>query len=124
MRTRRLVRALVKNDYKVVSGLAPGIDRSAHETALDEGGRTIVVLGPPLSHAYPKENADLQRTIAKEFLVLSQIPVLRYEAQDHRRNRLFFPERNITMAALTQATTIVEASDTSGTLVEARSALT
>ncbi|MCY4347292.1 MAG: DNA-protecting protein DprA [Aestuariivita sp.] len=122
-RTRRLVRELVKNDYTVVSGLAAGIDRVAHETALNAGGRTIAVLGTPLSHVYPKENADLQRTIAREFLVLSQIPVLRYEAQDYRRNRLFFPERNITMAALTQATIIVEASDTSGTLIQARSAL-
>ena len=122
-RTRRLVRELVKSDYTVVSGLAAGIDCIAHETALDEGGRTVAVIGTPLSHVYPQANADLQSTIAKAFLVLSQVPLLRYEAQDYRRNRLFFPERNITMAALTQATIIIEASDTSGTLIQARSAL-
>ncbi len=48
---------------------------------------------------------------------------MRYESQDYRLNRLFFPERNIVMAALTQATVIVEAGQTSGTLVQARAAL-
>ena len=43
--------------------------------------------------------------------------------QDFRSNRIFFPERNVTMSALTEATIIVEASDTSGTLIQARAAL-
>ena len=70
-----------------------------------------------------RENADLQRLIATEFLLLSQVPVCRYERQDYRRNRLFFPERNITMSALTEATVIVEAGETSGTLIQAKAAL-
>jgi len=49
--------------------------------------------------------------------------VKRYATQDYRLNRLFFPERNITMSALTEATVIVEASETSGTRVQARAAL-
>ena len=122
-RVRRLVRALVADDYTVVSGLAAGIDRMAHETAIQEGGRTIGVIGTPLSHAYPKENSELQRRIAAQFLVISQVPLKRYEAQDYRLNRLFFPERNVTMSALTKATLIVEAGDTSGTLIQARAAL-
>lgn len=122
-RTRKLVKALVKDDFTVVSGLAAGIDTEAHQTAMSEGGRTIAVIGTPLSRTYPKENAELQRKIAREFLVISQVPVRRYEAQDYRRNRFFFPERNITMSALTEATIIVEASETSGTLVQARAAL-
>lgn len=122
-RTRRLVRALVKDDFTVVSGLAMGVDTVAHETAIAAGGRTIAVIGTPLSRAYPKDNSELQRRIARDFLVISQVPVCRYEAQDHRSNRLFFPERNVTMSALTEATIIVEAGETSGTLIQARAAL-
>ena len=122
-RTERLVRYLVEDNFTVVSGLATGIDRVAHETAIREGGRTIAVIGTPLSHAYPKENASLQNDIAENFLVISQVPVKRYESQDYRRNRAFFPERNITMSALTEATIIVEAGETSGTLFQARAAL-
>lgn len=122
-RTRRIVRELVKDDFTVVSGLAAGIDRMAHETAIAEKGRTIAVVGTPLSHSYPKENTDLQQEIASSFLVISQVPVMRYESQDYRWNRRFFPERNVTMSALTEATIIVEAGETSGTLVQARAAL-
>jgi DNA processing protein len=122
-RTKRLVRELVKDDFTIVSGLAAGIDRVTHETTIEEGGHTIAVIGTPLSYSYPKENSDLQRQIAEHFLVVSQVPLKRYESQDYRFNRLFFPERNATMSALTEATIIVEASDTSGTLVQAREAL-
>jgi len=122
-RTRKLVKALVKDNFTIVSGLAAGVDTMAHETAIAEGGRTIAVIGTPLSHAYPRENATLQRKIASEFLLISQVPLKRYERQDYRKNRLFFPERNITMSALTEATIIVEAGETSGTLIQARAAL-
>ena len=122
-RSRKLVRALVADDFTIVSGLATGIDTAAHETALAAGGRTIAVIGTPLSHNYPRENAELQRRLADEYLVISQVPVSRYERQDWRRNRAFFPERNITMSALTVATIIIEAGETSGTLYQARAAL-
>jgi DNA processing protein len=122
-RTRKLVKALVKDNFTIVSGLAAGVDTVAHETAIEEGGRTIAVIGTPLSHTYPRENAKLQSKIASEFLLISQVPVKRYERQDYRKNRLFFPERNITMSALTEATIIVEAGETSGTLIQARAAL-
>jgi DNA processing protein len=122
-RTKKLVKALAKDDFTIVSGLAAGIDTVAHETAIAEGGRTIAVIGTPLSEVYPRENAALQRKIASEFLLISQVPVKRYERQDYRKNRLFFPERNVTMSALTEATIIVEAGETSGTLIQARAAL-
>lgn len=122
-RATRLVKELVKDNFTIVSGLASGIDTIAHETAIEKGGRTIAVIGTPLSQVYPKDNAELQRKIAREFLLISQVPVKRYERQDYRRNRLFFPERNITMSALTETTIIVEAGETSGTLIQARAAL-
>lgn len=122
-RARRLARALAEDGFTVVSGLAAGIDRAVHETAIDSGGPTIAVIGTPLSHSYPKENAELQRRIAEQFLVVSQIPVKRYESQDYRLNRFFFLERNVTMSALTEATIVVEAGESSGTLFQARTAL-
>jgi len=122
-RTRKLVRHLVKDGFTVVSGLATGVDTEAHTTAIKEGGRTIGVIGTPLTHNYPKENAELQRLIAEKFLLISQVPVRRYENQSYRYNRIFFPERNVTMSALTEATIIVEAGETSGTLIQARAAL-
>ena len=122
-RTRRLVRELVAEKFTVVSGLAAGIDRMVHETAIKEDGRTIAVIGTPLSHVYPKAHSNLQRYISKHFLIISQVPVKRYVSQDYRYNRIFFPERNATMSALTEATIIVEAGETSGTLTQARAAL-
>lgn len=120
---RLLVTTLVRNGWTVVSGLAAGIDTVAHTTALDLGGRTIAVLGTPLCETYPKSNRELQKRIAEEHLLISQVPVIRYHQQIWSHNRLFFPERNVTMSALTRATIIVEASETSGTLVQARAAL-
>lgn len=122
-RTRKLVKSLVRDDFTVVSGLASGIDTAAHETAIACGGRTIAVIGTPLSRSYPAENELLQRTIGKDYLVVSQVPVKRYEMQSFRGNRFFFPERNATMSALTDATVIVEAGETSGTLIQAKAAL-
>jgi DNA processing protein len=122
-RANQLARELVDANFTVVSGLAAGIDAAAHKATIEAKGRTIAVAGTPLGHIYPKENADLQEQIAQEFLLITQVPVLRYARQAPPQNRLFFPERNVTMSALTEATVIVEASDTSGTLIQARAAL-
>ncbi|MGE8459130.1 MAG: DNA-processing protein DprA, partial [Pseudomonas alloputida] len=122
-RTAKLSSLLVREGYTIVSGLAKGVDTVAHGAAIKSGGKTIAVIGTPLDQVYPKENADLQRKIAREFLLISQVPVLVYAKRPPTVNRLFFPERNITMSALTQATIIVEAGETSGTLIQARAAL-
>jgi DNA processing protein len=122
-RTVRLARELVDRGFTVVSGLAKGVDAAAHQAAIARGGRTIAVVGTPLGTCYPKEHAQLQETIAKSHLVISQVPVLRYARQAPPQNRLFFPERNATMSALTEGTVIVEAGDTSGTLTQARAAM-
>ncbi len=122
-RTRKLVKLLVQDGYTIVSGLAKGVDAAAHMTAIENGGSTIAVIGTPITEYYPPENKELQDLIAEKFLLVSQVPIWRYATQDYRSNRLFFPERNATMSAVAQATVIVEASDTSGTLAQARAAL-
>ena len=122
-RAAKISRALVEKGFTVVSGLAAGIDAASHTAAIEAGGRTIAVIGTPIGVYYPKENERLQRQIAEQFLLVSQVPVLRYASQHVPQNKLFFPERNVTMSALTEATIIIEAGDTSGTLTQARAAL-
>jgi len=114
---------LVERNFTVVSGLAEGIDIAAHTSAIESGGRTIAVIGTPLGLYYPKGHRAVQDRIASEHLLISQVPVLRYERQAVPQNKLFFPERNVTMSALTEGTVIVEAGETSGTLTQARAAL-
>lgn len=123
LRAAKLTRMLVSDGYTIVSGLARGIDTVAHRTAIAAGGFTIAVLGTPITECYPSENRELQRYIADTHLVISQVPIVRYSQQHVRANRYFFPERNVTMSALTEGTIIVEAGETSGTLVQARHAL-
>lgn len=121
-RARKLAALLAKDNVTVVSGLAAGIDTAAHEATIKAGGQTIAVLGTPISETYPHENKDLQEYIARHYLVISQVPIVRHMKQFIRQNRIFFPERNATMSALTHATVIVEASETSGSLIQARAA--
>ncbi|MDY0873099.1 DNA-processing protein DprA [Dongia rigui] len=112
-RARRLARELVERGVVVVSGLATGVDANAHSSALEAGGRTIAVIGTPLDKAYPAENAWLQQEIYNHHLLVSQFDV---------GSRVFpanFPRRNKVMAALSDATVIIEASDSSGTLHQA-----
>jgi DNA processing protein len=122
-RAARLAKELVKRNFAVVSGLATGIDSAAHNAALEAGGTTIAVIGTPLGEYYPKENRALQQRIAKQHLLVSQVPVLRYSAEHFKNKRTYFPERNATMSALTEGTIIVEAAETSGTLTQARAAM-
>ena len=122
-RAMKLSRLLVEKGYYIMSGLAKGIDTAAHTAAIKANGRTIAVIGTPLSRIYPKENAALQAFIAENHLIVSPVPFVRYSNQNPKTNRFFFPERNKVMSALSEATIIVEASNTSGTLVQARAAL-
>jgi len=116
-RARTLATRLCEREIVVVSGLAAGIDTAAHHATLAVGGRTIAVLGTPLDHVYPTTNTALQHHIMREHLCISQFPA---GAPIHRKN---FPMRNRTMALLSDATVIIEATDTSGSLVQGWEAL-
>ena len=116
-RTQQMVRKLVRNDFTIVSGLAKGIDTVAHETALEEGGRTIAVLGTPLQQQYPSCNKALRKKLEEQQLVISQFPVF------SKTKPYFFPERNKIMSVLSKGTVIIEAGNTSGTRVQAAAAL-
>lgn len=112
-RTSRLARELAAAGVVVMSGLAKGVDTAAHTSAIASDGRTVAVIGTPLQKAYPIENADLQAEIAKEHLLISPF------AEGEPVFKGNFPKRNRVMALLSDATVIVEASDTSGTLHQA-----
>lgn len=116
-RARKLASLLVARGVTVVSGLAEGIDRAAHDAAIAHGGRTIGVLGTPLDKTYPKANADLQHHMMQEHLVVSQFPV------GYPTKPACFPMRNRTMALISDATVIIEATDKSGSLSQAWEAL-
>lgn len=122
-RARKLVKLLVQDNITIFSGLADGIDTVSHVTAIENGGKTVAVIGTPLNEFYPRKNMELQKFIAKHHLLISQVPFIKYSRQDYRWNRNFFPERNKTMSALSEATIIIEASETSGTLIQAKAAL-
>lgn len=109
-RTDKLARLLVARGIIVVSGLAEGIDTAAHRAAIASGGRTIAVLGTPLDQCYPAKNRALQNEIMRGHLAVSQFP------GGTKVGRHTFPIRNKTMALISDATVIIEATDSSGTL--------
>ena len=112
-RARKLSRLLVEAGVTVVSGLAKGVDTAALDAALEGGGRVAAVIGTPLDRAYPAENAEMQSRIFADHLLISPF------ANGERVYKSNFPVRNRVMAAISDATVIIEASDTSGTLHQA-----
>jgi DNA processing protein len=117
LRARRLSALLCKQDVVVVSGLAEGIDTAAHTAAIESQGKTVAVLGTPLDQTYPKQNAALQHRMMREQLVLSQFAVGRPVQRGN------FPIRNRTMALISDATVIIEAGESSGSLSQGWEAL-
>lgn len=116
-RASKLAGLLVGRGIVIVSGLAEGIDTAAHTAAINRGGRTIAVLGTPLEQVFPRQNAALQDQIMRDHLVISQFAV----GQPVQRKN--FPLRNRTMALISDATVIIEAGNTSGSLSQGWEAL-
>lgn len=113
-RAYKLACLLCERGVTVASGLAKGIDKAAHDGALSVGGNTIAVIGTPLTRVYPKEHADLQKRISSFGLVVSQF----YPGAEVQR--FFFPMRNAVMSGLSLGTVVIEASETSGALIQAK----
>ncbi|WP_420005443.1 DNA-processing protein DprA [Arenibacterium sp. LLYu02] len=110
-----LARDLGEAGYVVVSGLARGIDTSAHEGALTSG--TIAVQGGGVDIIYPAENTRLAEAIGRQGLRLSEQPM---GLQPQARH---FPPRNRIIAGIGLATVVVEAAVKSGSLITARDTL-
>lgn len=101
----------------VVSGMAWGIDRAAHEAALDKSGGSIAVLGTGIDIPYPRANTRLYDRMAAKGLLVSEFapgtPALREN----------FPVRNRIISGLSLGVVVVEAASRSGTLITSRLAL-
>jgi DNA processing protein len=114
---RGVATELVARSLTVVSGLAEGVDTAAHRAALEARGRTVAVIGTGIERCYPTQNTDLQRRIADTGLVLSQF----WPSSPPSKHS--FPMRNAIMSAYGHATIVVEAGESSGARIQARSAV-
>ncbi len=115
--TYQLATELAKAGIVIVSGLAIGIDGIAHRAALDAGGKTVAVLAHGLDRIYPARH----RGLAKEILATGGALVSEYdvgtESLPHR-----FVERNRIIAAISEATIVIESAVEGGSLITAKEA--
>lgn len=108
---------LAENGITIVSGMAKGIDSSAHNGALSVNGKTIAVLGTGIDVIYPKEKETLYKNLIRNGLILSEYP---FKTQPQSSN---FPRRNRIVSGLSKGVMVVEASLKSGSIITANMAL-
>ncbi|MCR8642204.1 DNA-processing protein DprA [Paenibacillus sp. N1-5-1-14] len=109
--------SLASSGFGIVSGLARGIDTTAHRGTLRAEGSTIAVLGSAINVVYPPENASLYKEIEERGLILSEYPIGTKSLPG------LFPMRNRIIAGLSVGVVVVEAAERSGSLITADSAL-
>ncbi len=101
----------------IVSGMAMGTDAVAHKSCIDNGGKTIAVLGSGVDVCYPATNTNLYNEIKYNGCIISEFPL------GERPSAANFPYRNRLIAALSSLTLVVEAAEASGSLITANKAL-
>lgn len=115
---RSIAGALAEAKVCVVSGMAIGIDASAHMAALRQNGATAAVLGSGLNTPYPPDNVGLYHEILNTGnVVLSEYP------PDARPHSFHFPHRNRIISGLCQGIVFVEGRIKSGGMITVRTAL-
>lgn len=109
---RQMATELGQAGYVIISGLARGIDTSAHNGAVATG--TAAVLGGGVDHIYPRENSALHKLILTQGNIISESPI------GYRATARDFPRRNRIISGLCQGVIVIEAAERSGTLITAR----
>lgn len=109
--TKEIAQGLSQSGYTIVSGLAKGIDATAHQATLDVNGDTIAVLGCGINTVYPSSNKKLYDAIIENGLVISEYPLNTEPKKDN------FPERNRIVAGLVNSVVVTEAKYRSGTMI-------
>jgi len=116
--TERFTSDLIREGFVVVSGLARGVDSVAHRTTLQNGGRTVAVMGTGVDLIYPSSNHRLAQEILESGgALMSSFPLGTPGLAHH------FPKRNSIVAGLTRGTLVIEGGVKSGALITARLAL-
>lgn len=113
---RHFAGGLARAGLVVVSGMARGLDATAHQAALDAGGGTVGVLGNGLGVIYPTSNRALYQRVRAEGCLLTEFP------PGERPNAGSFPRRNRLISGLSRVTLVVEARERSGALITAHCA--
>jgi len=114
---KAFAQAFSRAGVMVVSGLARGIDTSAHQGSLEAGGKTVAVIGCGFNHMYPKENLSLMEAISRNGAVVTEFACAMPPLKQN------FPWRNRIISALSRATVVIEARNKSGALITADFAL-
>lgn len=117
MASNLLLPEVVKQGYPIISGLAKGMDTIAHQFTLENGGKTIGVIGTGLDRFYPLENQELHRQVAEKGVLITEYPLGSEPLPYH------FPERNRIIAGLCTACLVLMAKEKSGSLITANLAL-
>ncbi len=110
---RKICTGLASAGAVVVSGGALGIDRAAHESSMEAGGKTVCVLGCGLGTRYLLENEAMRRDISRSGAVISEFPPF------YNANRTTFPIRNRIISGISHGVLVVEAGAKSGSLITA-----
>lgn len=109
--TTELATTLAQHNICIVSGLARGVDSSAHRGALAAQGATIAVLGCGIDRVYPPENSKLFHQIIENNAIITEYPPETPPLAGH------FPGRNRIISGLSHGVLIVEAAEKSGSLI-------
>ncbi len=112
----KISRELTLDGVAVVSGLAIGIDSTAHEACLEYGGKTIAVLACGIDTIYPRRNIGLARKIIGSGCIITEYPPGSPPLGYH------FHERNRILSGLAHGVIVVEANRKSGTMITTRHA--
>ncbi|MCZ2153897.1 MAG: DNA-processing protein DprA [Bryobacterales bacterium] len=110
----RLSKELSDMGITIVSGMARGVDTSAHKAALSGKGRTVAIFGCGVDVIYPAENRTLAAQIASEGLLVSEFPM---GSPSYPQN---FPVRNRIVSGLSRGILVVEGAQYSGSAITAR----